>query len=145
MKPFATFLAFRQMLEHQAARDPAPFILSRRKTDDRRDLLGLAEIILRRLGQTFALGATVQAEIIRIDDQGRIRLSVRSPEERAQSRGPRGPRAEGERGEGRRRRDHGRGAGDFPSERGEDERHEAKAGPQGLGIMANAFKRVLGR
>jgi small subunit ribosomal protein S1 len=103
------------------------------------------------LTQTFAVGANVEAEIIRIDDQGRIRLSVRSAEERAQSRGPRGPRAEGRSdrgGDGRRRRDEGRdrNAGDGPTgERGDDERREAKAGPQGLGIMANAFKRVLGR
>ncbi len=99
------------------------------------------------LGQTYGLGATVKAEIIRIDDQGRIRLSVRTPEERTQARGPRGPRAEGERSEGRRRRDHPRGpsAAEFQGERGEDERRDAKAGPQGLGIMANAFKRVLGR
>jgi small subunit ribosomal protein S1 len=104
------------------------------------------------IGQTFAVGSTVKAEIIRIDDQGRIRLSVRTKEERAQApRGPRPPRTDprSERGgEGRRRRDPGRGAGgeEFPGgERGEDERRESKAGPQGLGIMANAFKRVLGR
>jgi small subunit ribosomal protein S1 len=97
------------------------------------------------LGQTFALGTAVKAEIIRIDDQGRIRLSVRTPEERAQARGPRGPRAEAERGEGRRRRERGSAAAEYQGERGDDDRRDAKAGPQGLGIMANAFKRVLGR
>jgi hypothetical protein len=78
---------------------------------------------------------------------------MRSPEERQQSRPSRGARGEGGRGEGRgegrggegrRRRDENRfsgGAGDEAN----GEKSETKSGSQSLGIMANAFKRVLGR
>ena len=106
------------------------------------------------LGRTFAAGSEVKAEIIRIDEQGRIRLSMRSPEERQQSRPSRGARGEGGRGEGRgegrggdgrRRRDENRFSGGAGPDEAYGEKSEAKAGAQGLGIMANAFKRVLGR
>jgi small subunit ribosomal protein S1 len=99
------------------------------------------------LSQKFPAGSEVRAEVLRVDDRGRIRLTVRSAEERALDR-ERGARSSGEGAseggrDGRRaarqaRREH---AGAEPQE----ESKEGKPSTQGLGIMANAFKRVLGQ
>ncbi len=60
MDSLAPFLALGQMLEDDPARDPSvivpnfPAATSRREPNDRRDLLGLGEIALRREGQAAA-------------------------------------------------------------------------------------------
>ncbi len=100
------------------------------------------------LAQAFPVGSTVEAEVLRIDDRGRIRLTKRSAEERAQKgereRGR--PRGEGARGAGERGAEGGRGGRrDRETPDGADsdnERRESKVA-SGFGIMANAFKRVL--
>ncbi len=95
------------------------------------------------LTAAFPAGSTVQAEVLRIDERGRIRLTRRSAEERARSRDRNGTQGADARGTGesgtrgaRRERD-GKAA-----RQGEEERRESKV-TGGLGIMANAFKRVL--
>ena len=55
MQPLAALLALGQMLEQHAAGDPAAVALFGRQADEARDLLGLGEIALRRLGQAVAL------------------------------------------------------------------------------------------
>ena len=55
VQPLAALLAFGQMLEQQAAGDPAAVALFGREPDEARDLLRLGEIALRRLGQAAAL------------------------------------------------------------------------------------------
>jgi small subunit ribosomal protein S1 len=109
------------------------------------------------LAPAFPAGSTVQAEVLRIDERGRIRLTQRSAEERAAGRERDGarPRAEGGRGgeqghdgprggrrdrERDRERERERDAAADPG--GEGERRESKVAA-GFGIMANAFKRVL--
>jgi predicted RNA-binding protein with RPS1 domain len=104
----------------------------------------------------FPPGTTVEAEVLRIDERGRIRLTQRSAEERTKTREHDGarPRAEGGRGGerghdgprgGRRDRDRDRDRDrerDSAEAAGEGERRESKVAA-GFGIMANAFKRVL--
>src|SRR5215204_4393375 len=55
MDSLPALLAFRQMLEQQAAGGPAPVPLLGREPDETRDLLGLAEIALRRMRKAVAL------------------------------------------------------------------------------------------
>ena len=55
VQPVAPLLAFGQMLEQQPARAPAVVALVRGQPNQARDLLGLGEIALRRLGQAVAL------------------------------------------------------------------------------------------
>lgn len=104
------------------------------------------------LASAFPSGSEVEAEVLRIDERGRIRLTQRSAEERAKTRERDGarPRGEGGRGGehghdgargGRRERDRDRER-DAAEPAGEGERRESKVAA-GFGIMASAFKRVL--
>ena len=54
MQPLAPFLAFGQMLEQQPSRAPSFGPLFRCQPNDARDLLGLGEEALRRLGEALA-------------------------------------------------------------------------------------------
>ena len=107
------------------------------------------------LAAAFPPGIDVEAEVLRIDERGRIRLTQRSAEERAKTHERDGARsrAEGGRGEhgrdgvrgGRRDRERDRDRDrerDATEAAGESERRESKVAA-GFGIMANAFKRVL--
>ena len=75
VEPLAAVLALRQMLDEQPAGDAAAARLAHAQPDHRRDLFGLDEIALRRLGQAVAverndaLIAFVAARLIEGDRQ----------------------------------------------------------------------------